>query len=238
MDQLVCVIDIAVENGSIKGHAPLLAIADHLQKNKMVAPFVDTKELRSRLADVRFSRLENQIEIRNGAVHVPAMEIRSTAMDLELSGTHWFDDRIDHHLNFRLSDLFRMGKATDDEFGPIADDGTGMRIFLHMYGTATDPQFANDGAMAADRRKQQLKQEKEELRSILREELGLFRGSTTGTATPTTNTTAPRFEVEWDAPDSAGTAVQKPKDVPRKGLGRLLKEDRDKEEQERIRIED
>ena len=28
-------------------------------------------------------------------------------MDLELSGTHWFDDRIDHHLNFRLSDLFR-----------------------------------------------------------------------------------------------------------------------------------
>ena len=238
MDQLVCVIDIAVENGSIKGHAPLLAIADHLQKNKMVAPFVDTKELRSRLADIRFSRLENQIEIRNGAVHVPAMEIRSTAMDLELSGTHWFDDRIDHHLNFRLSDLFRMGKPTDDEFGPIADDGTGMRIFLHMYGTATDPQFANDGAMAADRRKQQLKQEKEELRSILREELGLFRGSTTGTATPTTNTTAPRFEVEWDSPDSAGTTVQKPKDVPRKGLGRLLKEDRDKEEQERIRIED
>jgi hypothetical protein len=238
MDQLVCVIDIAVENGSIKGHAPLLAIADHLQKNKMVAPFVDTKELRSRLADVRFSRLENQIEIRNGAVHVPAMEIRSTAMDLELSGTHWFDDRIDHHLNFRLSDLFRMGKPTDDEFGPIADDGTGMRIFLHMYGTATDPQFANDGAMASDRRKQQLKQEKEELRSILREELGLFRGSTTGTATPTTSTTAPRFEVEWDSPDSAGTSVQKPKDVPRKGLGRLLKEDRDKEEQERIRIED
>jgi hypothetical protein len=238
MDQLVCVIDIAVENGSIKGHAPLLAIADHLQKNKMVAPFVDTKELRSRLADVRFSRLENQIEIRNGAVHVPAMEIRSTAMDLELSGTHWFDDRIDHHLNFRLSDLFRMGKPTDDEFGPIADDGTGMRIFLHMYGTATDPQFANDGAMASDRRKQQLKQEKEELRSILREELGLFRGSTTGTATPTTSTTTPRFEVEWETPDSAGTTVQKPKDVPRKGLGRLLKEDRDKEEQERIRIED
>jgi hypothetical protein len=113
-----------------------------------------------------------------------------------------------------------------------------MRIFLHMYGTATDPQFANDGAMASDRRKQQLKQEKEELRSILREELGLFRGSTTGTATPTTSTTTPRFEVEWETPDSAGTTVQKPKDVPRKGLGRLLKEDRDKEEQERIRIED
>ena len=238
MDKLVCVIDIAVENGSIKGHAPLLAIADHLQKNKMVAPFVDTKELRSRLADIRFSRLENQIEIRNGAVHVPAMEIRSTAMDVELSGTHWFDDRIDHHLNFRLSDLFRMGKPTDDEFGPIADDGTGMRIFLHMYGTASDPQFANDGAMAAERRKKQLKQEKEELRSILREELGLFRGTTGDEPRPTTSTTTPRFNVEWGTADSTAAAVQKQKEAPRKGLGRLLKEDKDKEEQERIRIED
>ncbi len=103
-------------------------------------------------------------------------------MDIELSGTHWFDDRIDHHLSFRLSDLFRMGKPTQDEFGPIADDGTGMRIFLHMYGTASDPKFANDGAMAAERRKKQIQQEKEELRSILREELNIFRsGGTTST---------------------------------------------------------
>lgn len=235
MDRLVCVIDIAVENGGIKGHAPLIAVADHLQKNKLVAPFVNTQELRQRLSDIRFERLENQIEIRDGAVHIPAMEVRSTAMDIELSGRHWFDDRIDHHLNFRLSELFRMGKASEDEFGPIADDGTGMRIFLHMYGTASDPQFANDGAMAAARRKKQFDQEKEELRSILREELNIFRpGGKSTERTTTDRVTAPRFEVQWE--DDSVPAAPQPKERPRKGLDRLVKDTKDKDEQERIII--
>jgi hypothetical protein len=128
-----------------------------------------------------------------------------------------------------------MGKPTQDEFGPIADDGTGMRIFLHMYGTASDPQFANDGAMAAERRKKQIQQEKEELRSILREELNIFRSGGTTTTRPTDNT-APVFQIEWEDADS--TAAQTPKQAPRKGLGRLLKDPPPKEEQERILIED
>lgn len=238
MDRLVCVIDIGVDNGAIKGHAPLLEVADHLQKNKLVAPFVDVPELRRRLADVRFAHLENQIEIRSGAVHIPLMTVSSTVMDIELSGTHWFDDRIDHHLNFRLSDLFR--KATsDDEFGPVVDDGTGMRIFLHMYGTADNPEFGNDGAMAAAKRKKQFQEEKQELKQILREELGLFKGGTTpkdgsGTKDPA----APQFQVGWVDPDSLKIAgAQADKGRKRKGLGRLL-DDKDKEEKATFEIED
>jgi hypothetical protein len=232
MDRLVCVIDIGVENGAIKGHAPLLEVADHLQKNKLVAPFVDIPELRRRLGDIRFAHLENQIEIRNGAVHIPQMLVSSSVMDIELSGTHWFDDRIDHHLNFRLSDLFR--KATsDDEFGPVVDDGTGMRIFLHMYGTASDPQFGNDGAMAAAKRKKQFQEEKQELKQILREELGLFKGKTQPAA-PTAGAkdpAAPSFRIEEQRPDTNPTAgAQGPKARERKGLGRLMKESKDQEE--------
>jgi hypothetical protein len=227
MDRLECIVDVVIENGAIRGHKPLLDVADHLQTNKLVAPFVNIPELRSRLADVRFSRLENQVQIRNGAVHIPSMEVKSTAMDLEVSGTHWFDDRIDHHLNFRLSDLFRMGKPAKDEFGPIVDDGTGMRIFLHMYGTASDPRFANDGAMAAARRKQQFQQEKQELKSILREELGLFRNRR-NEPVPTTQQPAgqPRAVVQVEEPEqpansSTGTTPPSPK---RKSPGRLREE--------------
>lgn len=231
MDRLVCVIDIGVDNGAIKGHGPMLQVADHLQKNKLVAPFVDIPELRRRLGDIRFARLENQIEIRNGAVHVPQMLVSSNVMDIELSGTHWFDDRIDHHLNFRLSDLFRKGRV-QDEFGPIVDDGTGMRIFLHMYGTASDPQFGNDGAMAAAKRKKQFQEEKQELKQILREELGLFKGKTQPAApTAAQDPTAPRFRIEEQAPDTNPTAgAQNPKPRERKGLGRLMKEQKEEEE--------
>jgi hypothetical protein len=232
MDRLVCVIDIGVDNGVIKGHAPMLEVADHLQKNKLVSPFVDVPELRRRLGDIRFARLENQIEIRNGAVHIPQMLVSSSVMDIELSGTHWFDDRIDHHLNFRLSDLFRKGSA-DDEFGPVVDDGTGMRLFLHMYGTANDPQFANDGAMAAAKRQKQFKQEKQELKQILREELGLFKGKTqpADPATTKSDPAAPRFEVEEQGLDTNPTAgAQGTQARQRKGLGRLMKEKQKEEE--------
>ena len=231
-DRLVCTIDIALDNGSIKGHQQLLAVADYMRKNKLVAPFVDTEELRKRLADVRFAHVENRIEIRDGAVHVPVMEVKSSAMDIELSGTHWFDDRIDHHLNFRLSDLFRLGDPKEDEFGPIADDGTGMRVFLHMYGTAGAPQFANDGAMAATKRRQQFQHEKQELRSILREDLFGKKPDSSGTGTP--NGEVPvRIVWEDDSTRIAGAQAK-----PRKGLGRLFQEEKDKEEQERIRVED
>jgi hypothetical protein len=232
MDRLVCVIDIGVDNGVIKGHAPMLEVADHLQKNKLVSPFVDVPELRRRLGDIRFARLENQIEIRDGAVHIPQMLVSSSVMDIELSGTHWFDDRIDHHLNFRLSDLFRKGSA-DDEFGPVVDDGTGMRLFLHMYGTANDPQFANDGAMAAAKRQKQFQQEKQELKQILREELGLFKGKTqpADPAATKSDPAAPRFEVEEQGLDTNPTAgAQGTQARQRKGLGRLMKEEQEEEE--------
>jgi hypothetical protein len=163
------------------------------------------------------------------------MLVKSSALDLELSGTHWFDDRIDHHLNFRLSDLFRMGKPADDDFGPVADDGTGMRIFLHMHGTAGDPQFSNDGAMAAARRRQQLQEEKAVLRDILREELGLFKGRTDGDRKMDQDTDAGggRIRFEEDGPPAA---TQREK--PRRGLDRLLKDTAEPKEQGSIRIED
>ncbi|MEX1132833.1 MAG: AsmA-like C-terminal region-containing protein [Flavobacteriales bacterium] len=241
MDRLLCTLDIAIDNGGIKGHAPLLAVADHLRDNRLVAPFVNIPELRKRLGDVRFERLENRIEIRDGAVHIPTMEVKSSAMDLELSGTHWFDDRIEHHLNFRLSDLFRMGKPTRDEFGPIMDDGTGMRVFLRMYGTASDPQFSNDGAMASARRKQQFQQEKQELKSVLREGFGIGKGKGTDPVTTQPEQTKPVLEVEWG--DEKSKTEEAPAEKPRKGLGKFLdKSDthrtKDKDEQERIKVED
>lgn len=240
MDRLVCIVDITIENGGIKGHQPLIDIADHLRKNKLVSPFVDTDALRKQLADVRFSKLENQIAIRDGAVHVPAMLVSSSVMDIELSGTHGFDDRIDHHINFRLSDLFRKGGRGHDEFGPIVDDGTGMRIFLHMYGTASDPQFANDGAMAAARRKKQFQQEKQELRSILNEELGLFRKKPAEQPTGTTVATPPpvRINVEWETDSATVKAGGPPPKEKRRGLGRWTDPPKEPEAKEVIKLEE
>jgi hypothetical protein len=232
-DRIACTIDIAVDNGAIKEQQQLLAVADYLRKNKLVAPFVDTDELRKRLAEVRFARLENRIEIRDGAVHVPLMDVRSNALDIELAGTHWFDDRIDHRLNFRLSDLFRLGKPAKDEFGPIADDGTGMRVFLRMRGTAQQPIFENDGAMAATKRRAQFQQEKQELRAILREDI-LGRKPEGTLAEKQRESTHGRIVIE---PDSAAppALVQ---DKPRRGIDRLFKDEKERDEGGKVTVEE
>lgn len=231
-DRMAATIDIAVDNGAIKEQAQLLAVAEHLRKNKLVAPFVDTDELRKRLADVRFARLENRIEIRDGAVHLPLMDVRSNALDIEMAGTHWFDDRIDHRLNFRLSDLFRMGKPTKDDFGPIADDGTGMRVFLRMSGTAQSPVFANDGAMAAQRRREQFKQEKQELRAILREDI-LGKRPEGQVAQKQPEVTPGRIVIEADSAAEPALVA-----APRKGLGKLFKNGPEKEEGGKVTVEE
>ena len=230
LDRLHCTVDIAIANGGIVHHQPLMDVATYVKQNKMIAPFVDTDELRDRLADVRFDRLENRIEIRDRQVIVPAMTVHNSVMDIELSGTHGFDDRIDHHLNFRLSDLLKKGDP-DDEFGPVADDGTGLRIFLHMTGLASAPQFENDGAMAAKRRSEGVKEQTAELRSILHNELNPFKKN----ADPGTNTTTtqqPRFEVEFGTDTARTTDVKGPK---KRGFGALF-EDKP-EEKEVIEVE-
>ena len=196
---------------------------------------MDTDELKKRLTHVAIAHLENQIEIKDRTVFVPQMTVSSSAMDIEVSGAQTFDGGVDDHLNFRLSDLFKTGSA-NDEFGPVVDDGTGLRIFLHMFGTTQDLQFGNDGEMAAARRKEKLKEETAELKGILKD---IWHGN--ATSSDATSTGEPKFSVDFGGKDSTLTAV--PKDrisstEHKKGLGRLLdKPLKDGEEQEKITVE-
>lgn len=225
-DLLHCVADVAVVNGQLNGHAPLLEVADHLQRSKVTAPFVDTKALRSELQHVQFARLENRIEIKDRQVHLPLMLVSCNVMDLEVSGTHGFDGAVDDHLNFRLGDLFRTGDSGHDEFGPIIDDGTGLRIFLHMYGTTNDLKFGHDGAMAAAKRRERMKQETAELKGIIK---GIWSGDARK-APATAATQQGKVTVDWTPPGEEVRTATAAEPAPRKtGLGRLFEKEKEEE---------
>jgi hypothetical protein len=227
---LHCIADLRIAQGELIAHAPMIAVADYLRTNKLVSPFVDTDKLKERLSHVRFAELENQIEIKDRTVHVPVMLVKSSAMDIEVSGTQTFDGGVDDHLNFRLGDLFKLG-AQSDEFGPVVDDGTGIRLFLHMYGTTSDLQFKNDGAAAAARRKDKLKQESNELKNLLGD---MWRGK--GAAAQEQNNGKAVITLETPGADTTRTSPLANK--PKKGLGRLLgKDGKNDDEQEVITIE-
>lgn len=229
-DRLHCVADVTVENGELNEHPSLLEVADYLQANKLVAPFVDTDELRAKLKHVSFARLDNRIEIKDRSVFLPQMLVKSSVMDIEVSGTHGFDGAVDDHLNFRLGDLFRTADSGHDEFGPIIDDGTGLRVFLHMYGTTSDLQFGNDGAMAAAKRKEKLKQETAQLGNIIK---GVFNGQAQAPPAAAQGT----ISVDWDG-TGTGQPAHTATTTPRKGgLGRLLRKGDKDDEEETITVE-
>lgn len=218
-DRLRCVADISLVNGELNEHASLIEVADYLQRNKLTAAFVDAGALRKQFRNVRFAKLENRIEIKDRMVHLPLMTVSSSVMDMEVSGTHGFDGTVDDHLNFRLGDLFRSGRSNEDEFGPIIDDGTGLRVFLHMYGTTDQLQFGHDGAMAAARRKERMRQETAQLKGILK---GMVGGE--GATRPETPKAhgQDRITVQFG---EEGTTQAQPAPKPKKGLGRLLQKD-------------
>ena len=162
-------------------------------------------------------------------VHLPLMTVSSSVMDMEVSGTHGFDGEVDDHLSFRLGDLFRTAQSSGDEFGPIIDDGTGLRIFLHMYGTTDNLQFGTDGAMAAARRKERMKEETAQLKGILKSIVNGDKTASAGTATPQQG----NITVDFGEPATSPPPAPKPK----KGLGRLLQKGEKDEPQVIIGVE-
>lgn len=221
-------IDISIANGELVEHAPLVQVAHHVRKNKLVAPFVKVDAFEDNLRHVRFSELHNQIEIKDRTVHIPAMQVNSSALNIEMAGTHTFDGHMDHHINFRMSDLLRTGKTPKEEFGPIVDDGTGSRIYLHMYGPSGQLAIESDRNAIKEDRQEYMAQEKENVKAILQEELGLFKGQQTGQVKqdgqPSTT-----FSATWDADSTAAPWAKPAKDKKKKGW-KFLVDDTEKEE--------
>ena len=192
-------IELKVLNGKLKNVESLQAISDYLRGNTLWRSLIKVDDFEKKLKVVKFDTLVNTISIKNQIITIPDMTIGSSALTLNLSGTHSFDNAIDYSINFRLNDLLRTGKRETSEFGYIVDDNSGLRFFLKMKGTVDNPEFSLDGDAARDKRKKQFEQEKNTFKSILKEEFGLFKSDTTLTGVPNTKeTNDTKFSVDWE----------------------------------------
>lgn len=158
---------LRIENGELNRFEPLLALSRYLKG--------------ADLSNVRFATLENTIEIRNRTIHIPAMEIRSSALDLIAAGTHTFDNQVDYALELTLSQL--LGKRVRDrntEFGTIEDEGRGrMKLFLTMKGPMDDPRIQYNRRGVEKKIVEEVKNEKVVAKDLLRQEFGWFKKDST-----------------------------------------------------------
>ena len=200
MDRLYSVANFSIQKGELIDQTTLIDIADYFASNKIVKTVIDTELLKKKIKHVKFANLDNKIIIDKGKIHIPQMTLSTNVMDLNISGVHGFDDNVDYHLNFRLNDVLVKNK-NQDEFGPIKDDGLGVKLFLHMYGNLSDLKFKLDKKEKKTARKEAIKEEKQELKAILKQEFGLFKKDST-IQTPVEEKTKATFEVEWDEFDN------------------------------------
>ena len=150
--------NIRIENGELNDYKPLLGLSK----------YINVEELKR----VKFSTLNNMIEIKNKTLFIPEMEIKSSALNLQGTGTHTFGNVIDYHIRLLMADLrSRKIKKPSDEFGVEQDDGLGKTVlFIHITGTGENPAFKYDAKSAVNKIIGDLKKEKDNLKKLFRKD--------------------------------------------------------------------
>jgi sugar/nucleoside kinase (ribokinase family) len=114
------------------------------------------------------------------------MNIKSSAIDLSLMGTHTFSNEVNYHFSIALADLIAAkfqrknpGFKKQTDFGPVEDDGRGKtQILVSLTGTVDDPVFAYDRKAAAEKINKELRIQKVELKEAFKKEFGSLSGDT------------------------------------------------------------
>lgn len=180
---------------------------------KALSKFISLSELEN----IKFEKLENDFFIRNNVFYVPQMDIRSSAVDLSVNGKHSFDNEYEYHVKMLLSEILsrkaRKTRVRNDEFGEVEDDGLGRTsIYLLMKGKGDNVDVSYDMKAQGNQIKENIKKEKENLKTIFNEEYGLYDKSP---ETAKKQGTKPRFRIKWDG-SSDTTATKKEPEEERK----------------------
>ena len=190
LDKLYAGVEMTIENGEL----------NNVEAMKSLSRFIELKDLEN----IKFATLKNQIEIKNQVITIPKMEVKSNTINVTASGTHTFKNEINYRVKLSLNELLskkaKTAKKENDEFGEVADDGLGRtNIFLLMTGTIDNPIIKYDSKSAIKNVQQDLKVEKQTLKTILKEEFGLFKkDSTLNNKTPKDDT---KFIIKWEEAD-------------------------------------
>lgn len=172
LDKVYAKADITIDNGELNNFSPMLALARYLKG--------------ADLKNIKFSTLHNTIEISKQRIIIPAMQVHSNAFELTASGTHSFDNVVDYHLAFLLSQITgKKIKEQNTEFGTIEDDGLGRsKLFITMKGPAADPKIAFDRKGTEQKIEADIKNEKTNLKNVLNKEFGWFKKDSSAVANP------------------------------------------------------
>ena len=154
---------LVIEKGELINFKPL----------EKLSTFVSLDDLKH----VKFSTLENTIEVANKIVSIPTMEIKSTALSLFLSGTHTFEQELDYNITLLLSELlskkFRKENTNiNNQFGEIIKEEENFTtVYLKMQGNKDGVKTTFDGLRIKEGFKKNISNEIKNINTIIKEDI-------------------------------------------------------------------
>jgi hypothetical protein len=188
---------------------------------KALSSFIELSELEN----IKFNKLENEFFIRNNVFYMPRMDIKSSAVDLSVNGEHSFDNDYQYHVKMLLSEILsnkaRKNRTISDEFGEVQDDGLGRTsVLLKIDGKGEEVKVSYDMKAAGTQIRENLKKEKQTLKTIFNEEYGLYKKDS---EPEQKQTSRPRFRITWEGLDTTATETVPPVQRKESFLNRLFK---------------
>jgi hypothetical protein len=145
---LVADIETSIINGELNDFEPMMKLSKFVEEES--------------LAQMRFSRMTNNIRIENRVIHLPEMEIRSNISNILVKGQHSFDKNIDYRLQVPLKNLLRITRKQN--FDQSARQG--MNLMLKISGTTSDYAVSFDSQALKESIKNDILDEREEWKNI------------------------------------------------------------------------
>lgn len=224
---IIANIGIQIDNGRLKNVETFSTIIESLKTSslKTVLGKSNIDAFGKKLNDLKFDQLKNTLIIKNSVLTIPQMSINSSALDVELSGKHSFENDVDYRFGFRFRDL---KQAKESEFGEIIDDGTGFRVYMRMYGNIDNPTIEWDKQSRKETTKENIAREKEDVKSLLKSEFGLFKNDTT-VKNYVREKNPPKEEmiIEFNPDNSVEPFIEEKKPKKDGKIGNLLKKFKD-----------
>ena len=160
---------VKIENGELVKYEPLMALSKFLDENSLKA--------------IRFATLENTITVKNQNIVIPEMEIKNSALDFKCSGSQTFAGKLDYHIQLRWKDILdkrnKEKRKEEEEFGEISDDGKSRLLFIKIGGSTEKPVISYDKKGLVKKIKNDIRQEKGNLKKLLNDEWGWFKKDST-----------------------------------------------------------
>ena len=177
-NEIVALIQLKVLNGNLRNIDAFKTLTESIKtpQTRLILNKREIAALDGKLKNISFETLENTIYIKNSTLIIPSMVIASSAIDITMEGTHSFTNYLDYKFAFRFRELKQQ--KDESEFGEVVDDGTGIKIYVRMFGPLENPTVEWDKTGRKEQAKENRIEAKNEAFSILKTEFGFKKNDT------------------------------------------------------------